>query len=142
MLYDIRSNYSIGMLNYWSWSGFKGCIRFAFYWYVAFIFSSKTCCMYSATALVSSLWYSSFLKFHWRRDRFHIKVISDLSKASIMSCCLFGSRSFLHFRELHPLREFPYPIFVWAAKASLISIFLGSRFPGNGGMCHEDPSRS
>jgi hypothetical protein len=58
MLYDIRSNSSMGILNCCYWSGFKWCIRFAFSWYVALIFSSKASCLYSATALISSLWES------------------------------------------------------------------------------------
>jgi predicted small integral membrane protein len=41
MLYDIMSNYLIGMLNCCSWSGFKRWIRFVFSWYGALIFSSK-----------------------------------------------------------------------------------------------------
>jgi hypothetical protein len=112
MLYDIRSNSLMGMLNCCSWSGFKGSIRFALSWYVALIFSSKACCLYSATALVSSLWDSSFLKSHWRRECFRIDVFMDLSKASIISFCHLGSRIFPHFREIHPFRKFPQPFFV------------------------------
>jgi hypothetical protein len=66
-------------------------------WYVALIFSSSACCLYSTMDHVSSLWDSSFRKSHWHTECFQIDLISDRSKASRMSCVLFGRRSLLHF---------------------------------------------